>query len=413
MQDPARNPIRDALATLGLIWTILVLTLGAIAGYAVLVVHFGSGYLSGDGISTFVAKPATWDFTNLWFGGRLALSGETWVLFDLAEYRARLRDLFGQGISDSEWSYPPLALPFAAPFGALPLYPAHALWTALGLGLLAFTCLRLGLPRRVLPLLLIAPGVLVNIVFGQNGAVTASLLTLGLLASASRPAAAGIALGLLGFKPQMGLLAPVALAAAGRWRAFVFSALALLALIAVSVALFGLGPWRGFFTVTQPLMTRILNAPYGQGYHANAMTVFALARSLGAGLGLAYLVQGAVSLAAVFLTFRLWRAPVRDAGLRVAAMGPLALLATPYGFTYDLVIVTLTTLVLYARAGHRFGPLLGLIWLWPLYVSFYSANTYPLTPFVLAALVVLCLREIARSEGTGAWRLVVGGLARK
>lgn len=413
MQDPARNPIRDALATLGLIWTILVLTLGAIAGYVVLGLHFGVSLHYADGISFFADKPPTWDFTNLWFGGRLALSGETWVLFDLAEYRARLRDIFGDSIDGSEWSYPPVILPFAALFGALPLYPAHFLWTSLGLALLAVTCRRLGIARRALPLLLIAPGVIVNVVFGQNGAVTASLLMLGLLASANRPASAGLAFGLLGFKPQMGLLAPVALAAAGRWRAFLFSALALLALIALSVALFGLGPWRGFFTVTQPLMTRILNAPYGQGYHAFAITVFAFARSLGAGLGLAYLVQGAVSLVVLLITVRLWRAPVRDAGLRVAAMGPLALLATPYGFAYDLAIITLTTLVLYARAGHRFGPLLGLIWLWPLYVSFYSANTYPLTPFVLAALLALCLRAIARSEGTGAWRLVVGGLARK
>ena len=378
-------------------WTIAVLLFGAVTGYANLIESHWSAFVHPDWISANANKPPSWDFTNLWYGGRLVLTGEAATLFDPDAYRAGLRGMFAQTIDDSEWSYPPLALVYGVPLALLPVYPALLVWTAGTLALLIWTARLLGITGLAPLLLLLSPAVLLNALFGQNGALTTGLLLSGLYLSAARPVASGALLGLLGFKPQMGVLAPVALAAAGRWRAFLWAALALATVVAATLLLFGAGVWTGFLEVTSPLMRGIMEAPYGQPYHAHSVTVFALARAWGAGLGLAYGIQALSFAVCAALTVWAWRRPVDDA-LRCATVAPLLLLATPYSFAYDLVMVSVTALLLFQRAGHRFGLVTGLAWIWPAVNHHLAPNHMPLAPFVLAALAVVCLRECARSE---------------
>ena len=57
--------------------------------------------------------------------------------------------------------------------------------------------------------------VLTNVLVGQNGFLTASLIGGFLLLLPTRPVLAGICLGLLSYKPQYGLLFPLVLIAAG------------------------------------------------------------------------------------------------------------------------------------------------------------------------------------------------------
>src|SRR5258706_16321345 len=73
--------------------------------------------------------------------------------------------------------------------------------------------------RGALLLALAAPAVFVNAVRGQNGTWTAALCGGGLSLLERRPLLAGGLLGLLIYKPQLGLLIPVALLAGRHWRA--------------------------------------------------------------------------------------------------------------------------------------------------------------------------------------------------
>ena len=66
--------------------------------------------------------------------------------------------------------------------------------------------------------LAVAPGVAVNVFFGQNGFLTAALLIGGLVNLDRRPILSGILFGMLTIKPQFGLLLPVLLLITGRWR---------------------------------------------------------------------------------------------------------------------------------------------------------------------------------------------------
>lgn len=399
---PQRDTLAQVLAGVSLGWTVFVLLAGLAIGAAENWINHASALRHPEGISIMSVKPATWDFTNLWFGGRLVLEGRTWVLFDVETYRAELRAMFSPRIADSEWSYPPLALFFGVPLALLPLPLAYLLWTFGTLGFLLLAVRRLGLPWPVVLLLAISPGVLLNTLFGQNGALTTGLLTLGLALSASAPRWSGVCFGLLAFKPQIGILAPFALAAGRRWRAFAWSAACVLGMVLASMALFGAGAWTGFLTVTRPLMVGILEAEFGQPYQANSVTVFATLRALGVGLGVAYGVQAAVSAVAVLLTAAVWRREGVDLALRCVTTGPLVLLATPYSFGYDMVLLSVATLYLFRRNGCRFGPILGAAWLWPGFNHIWAQDHVPIAPLFIAAVAALCLGEAVRQGSRGA-----------
>ena len=59
------------------------------------------------------------------------------------------------------------------------------------------------------------PAVFINLGHGHNGFLTAALLGCALVLLDRRPLAAGILLGLVAYKPQFGLMIPLALAAGG------------------------------------------------------------------------------------------------------------------------------------------------------------------------------------------------------
>jgi alpha-1,2-mannosyltransferase len=63
--------------------------------------------------------------------------------------------------------------------------------------------------------IIISPAAVGNIFMGQTGFISAALLTAGLQLASTRPIAAGALLGLLSYKPRLGALVPIALAAAG------------------------------------------------------------------------------------------------------------------------------------------------------------------------------------------------------
>lgn len=372
------------------------LIIGAIVGLAYLTRLYE---VDGNGISPFIGKPPTLDFTNLWYGGRLALRGETDVLFNVAEYRAGLQQMFAPYVQPSEWSYPPSVLLIGAPLALLPLYPAYLVWTVGTLGALSLVLYRAGLPILACLLLWISPAALNNIFFGQNGAATAALLIGGLLAAERKPWLAGLCFGLLTMKPHLGLLVPICLVAAGYWRAIGWSLFFSALFVLASAALFGPAVWRGFFEVTQPLMRSILEAPYGNGYQMNAATFFLTARWAGADLAGAYLFQGLITLFAAVAAWKLWRNTSVDPLLRIAATAMLAPLATPYAYSYDMVMVAAAILIIVFRSDWPGRLLLIPAWLLPGVLAPMNREFAPVGPLILGASAALALFIAWRSAG--------------
>src|SRR5439155_6941717 len=85
-----------------------------------------------------------------------------------------------------------------------------------------------------------------NFLAAQNGFLTAALLGAALLCLERRPVAAGVFIGCLAYKPQFAVLLPVALVAAGEWRAIASAGITAALLAGAAAAAFGPGVWAAF-----------------------------------------------------------------------------------------------------------------------------------------------------------------------
>jgi arabinofuranan 3-O-arabinosyltransferase len=180
-----------------------------------------------------------------------------------------------------------------------------------------------------------APAVFINTVGGQNGVWTAVLFGGGLVLLDRRPLAAGTLFGLLIYKPHLGVLLPLALIAGRRWQAFGAAAVTVVGLVVISAVLFGPDIWMSYARNVTALRHTILED--GAGVSHRMVSLFVLARRLGADVGIAYAVQAVAALVAAGVVVWAWS---RD--LPASARNALTVLATfaatPYLQDYDLVV---------------------------------------------------------------------------
>jgi arabinofuranan 3-O-arabinosyltransferase len=322
---PEPQPVRAAAALLGFAYLALLaqqLTLEFMS-------HVSDGFTNGEG------RPLGDDFINFWAAAVLALNHRVSEIYDFAAFHAFEQAMVAAPLDFHHYSYPPVLLILTAPLAALPFVPALATWLLAGWSCLV-AALRLAMPgRQAMLLALAAPAVVMNTVCGQNGTFSAALIGGGLTLLDRRPVLAGLLLGLLAFKPHLGLLIPVALIAGRRWHTLAAAALSAVGLVLASILLFGPEPWAQYLHNTAVLRHDVLE--HGHDIWRRMVSVFVLARSLGADVPVAYAVQAASAIAAATVVAILW---LRHAALplRATALVLGTFLSTPYLFDYDLVV---------------------------------------------------------------------------
>jgi arabinofuranan 3-O-arabinosyltransferase len=311
----------------------------------------GGSYLQGHFLTDPQGRPIANDFVNVWAAGQLARDGAApaaydWTLHRAAEVRAVGYDFDGY----YGWHYPPPAFFFAAALAALPYLVAAIVWLLTTLAAYAAAIAGiLGLRTGVL-FALGFPAAIWNVTAGQNGFLTAALIggTLGLLER--HPALAGVCLGLLTYKPQFGLLFPIVLIADRRWLTIAVAALVALLLAALSWLAFGSASWAAF-AHWAPISNRVLIDQGALDWY-RLQSVFALVRAHGGSETLAWIVQGILMLALAVGLAWLWKSRVAFE-LKAAALAAGALLATPYLFMYDLVVLAVAVAFLLRLALAR------------------------------------------------------------
>jgi arabinofuranan 3-O-arabinosyltransferase len=300
------------------------------------------------------------DFVNVWAAGKLALAGHAAAAYDWPTHKLMEETAVGHAFDGYfGWHYPPTFLFVAAVLSLLPYAAAYALWAfATFPGYLL--AMRAIIGDRIGYLLAAAfPAVLPNFIVGQNGFLTASLIGGTLFLLETNPLAAGVLLGLLTYKPHLGLLFPIALAAGGYWRAFFTAAVVAVIIAAASWLAFGGEAWAAFLANIGHTSQAFLSE--GWADWSKLQTAFGLTRTLGGSETLAWTVQAAVSLAAAVLVAIVWWSKAAY-DLKAAALGVGVLLATPYLYTYDLVVlaVPIAFLLRFAAArGFLPGDLIG------------------------------------------------------
>ena len=277
------------------------------------------------------------DFTALWSYGQFLVGHPAAGLYDAAGLDAFQVGLGMDTTRPFPFPYPPTFLLLIWPFGLMSLHQAFAAW--FGLTVADFVWAASG-PRfdalRVLALL-VAPATTMGVVAGQTGFLSGTLLIGGMRLIGTRPWLGGLLLGVLTYKPQMGLLVPVALVSARAWPGIGAAACSTVLLAVLAAAAFGgslwwdwvssLAAYSAWFVAQAPLLTlkatitanlALLGIP-----HAAALQA----------------VAGAAMATVVWFAFR--------RGISLGAIGVLVAataLANPHAFYYDLPMLTAAVL---------------------------------------------------------------------
>lgn len=279
------------------------------------------------------------DFANYWMAGRMVLAGDQQMLFTQHSYFARLQEVFGADYPVHNWGYPPHFLLLLWPLGWLEYKSGLVVFLAATfvmfvLSVIAFR--RAYAPQadwRILALALTGY-VLVVVDTTQNGMLTAALLLFGLAATRRHAVLAGLAFALLTIKPQMGVLLPVLLLVERNWKAIGWTVVFAAALVALSIALFGVASWTAYLTETLAYQRFVLTN-WGGTFVMMMPTVFGSMRALGFAPAFAFLVQWPVTIcAAVVITWLLWKEtdPLRRIFFLVCG----TFVISPYAFNYDM-----------------------------------------------------------------------------
>jgi arabinofuranan 3-O-arabinosyltransferase len=287
------------------------------------------------------------DFVNYWAGALLAATGRPEVAYDVGSYHVFQQSLVGPDMRWAIYSYPPIMMLLCWPLAGLSMVHAWLVWVLSGIALCAWSLSRpVGWPMAALATIG-TPAAFLNLICGQNGYYTAVLLVWGLSLVESRPSAAGILLGILCYKPHLGILLPVALVAGGHWRAFAAAAATVILLVAACTFAFGPSIWTGF--LDRLLLERQL-LQFAHSTWVGMPTVFVAMRMAGASLSVAYLIQGVSAILAAMAVAALWRGRCA-LGIKSAALVVGTFLATPYAYGYDTVILIFAAAWLAAAAA--------------------------------------------------------------
>ena len=297
-------------------------------------------------------KPNTTDFVSFYAAGSLADSGVAQATYDHALHLAAEEKATEHGIGYVLFVYPPV---FMLLCGALARLPYLAAFTVFEGATLAPAMLVL---RRIIgesgwsafvPLLAF-PAVAINIGMGQNALLTAALFGGATLLIDRRPLVAGLLFGALCYKPHFGLLIPVALVAAGQWRAIVGAAVSVVTLVSLSIITLGWQSWAAFIVAITGSHTIYES---GQVDFAAFVSSFGAVRLMGGSPELAYAVQGAMSVAAAALVAVVWRQGL-SLPTRAATLAAATLVALPLILFYDFMLAAVAMAWL-TRAGREGG----------------------------------------------------------
>lgn len=329
---------------------VVVVALAALGVFAVLAVQYGRSAMAPGSTDLYGH-----DFQSFYAAARLADASTPAAAYERPKHHAMQRAVVAEttGGADSAYyffGYPPTYLMALMPLAMLNYGAAFAAFMAAGALLLAAALARIGGWRAII-VGFAAPVTALTFIYGQNGWATAGLAGLALVALPRRQILAGILIGALTLKPQLGLAYPFALLAAGYYRAVAAAALAAAWLVALAYHLFGWGVFEAFLDSLDASRTVLMEqSEVGIG---RIQSVFALVRLAGGAPILAYTAQAAVAGVVAVLLVRAWRGPATHA-TKAALTLASTLVMSPFVLPYDLT--ALVPAAAFLIAGRKVAP---------------------------------------------------------
>ncbi|NTW56044.1 MAG: DUF2029 domain-containing protein [Chlorobiaceae bacterium] len=339
-----------------------------------------------------VGKPFGYDFITYWAASKLALTGHAQDAYNSSLlFKAQQIAVPAAWRNSYTWFYPPAFFLLVLPFALLPYILAY--WAFMLSTLCAFALVMRRIVQGKIAIWIIAafPGLWVNLFFGQNAFLTATLAGSALLGIERRPVLAGLLIGLLAaIKPHLALLFPVALLAIGAWRTIITAALTAITCTSIGTITLGIGVLNGFIANLDHARLMLENGfiPWSR-----MPTVFAFLRLIGIPVALTYVIHFVFASGVVILVWHVWRR-CQDQNLRGAALMTGTFLISPYLLDYDLVWLAFP-IAWIASDGIRNGwscgerELLVVIWLLPLLmmIQIFTSYSVQTAPFLLISML--------------------------
>lgn len=308
------------------------------------------------------------DFLNTWMMGRATLTdAQPERNYRMPHYNAQLHAMLGPDYPLQQWSYPPPYVMAAAVFGALPYLIALAVLTVAGIAGLVWMLRRLRVRWGDCLTVLCSPAGLLGVLCGQISLLATAAQLYCLQRMDRHPWRAGVVLGLLSVKPQLGLIYPFFLIATRRWKTFIAAALTVMLLVMLSLMVLGSAAWLAFLHEGLPAQSLYALENMAPIITAMVPTLYVDLRAFGLGHEVALMAQIMVACGVIAALFTpRFRALEPVAQWLFLALG--GVLVTPYAMGYDWLFVSVA-IVLYADACavSRAGAwLLGLVFWLPL-----------------------------------------------
>lgn len=290
------------------------------------------------------------DFVHFYTLGRVALEGDVTMLYDrraLHEFQTMLVPEAASSVFQPVYA-PQTALLFA-PFALLPYGGALALWavaTMLGYAAavaVAWRHWRTALPDRTLVIAAAAgfPPFWNLVLHGQTTLVPIlAFLAAWIALERGHRLLAGVALGLLTIKPQLGLVLAVVVLACGEWAMLAGAALSVAAQAGLVVGLLGPGAMSAYWhaLVELPQVAGLLEPRPYQLHSIRAVT-----RLLPEPANT--IAWGALAALVAWQAVRVWRggAPL---AVRVAVLVVASVLVSPHLTVYDAAVLAMPLVLL-------------------------------------------------------------------
>jgi arabinofuranan 3-O-arabinosyltransferase len=363
-------------------------------GFGVAAIYaFIVGWLLCEVVLPPNGKLASIDFCWIWVSGKFAMSSDPVRIYDPVVLSAVHNALFHPDEClfqfRHQYVYPPTFLFFTYALGLMPYLAAFATWIAATLVLYEAAIYAI-IPRPAALIAAIAAvAVPLNIVFGQNGFLTAGLIGLSLVFVERRPWLSGVFLGLLTYKLQFGVLFPIALLASRNWRAL-GGATATSVMLGVAAAIaFGYQGWPSFINT---LIDRNSGLSPDGHTELRLQTIYGLLHWAGAGAWISWTVHLTVAAIVAVTVYAVWAKPIPHS-LKAAILSIGAVTVTPYVLPYDLCILSVAGAFLVRDGmsggflpGERTGVLICFAGLFPV--------ATPIAPMICAILFFLTARRI-------------------
>ena len=376
---------------------------GVAVAYAISIIIWW-GIYKGKLIVTPDGRLPSIDFCWIWITGNFAASGNAAQIYDHTVFLAAHDTFFPPGECSflSFFDYPPSFFFLTYPLGLLPYFSAFVVWIVATFVIYEMAIYAI-IWRPVALIAAVAPSaVLKNIQLGHNGFLTAGLIGLSLATIERRPWLSGIFVGLLTYKPQFGVLFPLALLASRNWRALSSAIASSLAIVLTTAIGFGYQTWRSFIG---SLFNRNASLSPDGEIELKLQSVYGLINWTGADASVSWSVFLGIALIVALATCTVWAKSIPHS-LKAAFLCTGSVIVSPYVLPYDLCILSIAVAFL-VKDGLARGFLPGertsiLICFAGLFVL-----AAPIAPAICAILLLLTARRIARTESGGGGRMIV------